>query len=137
MKLNYPVVIITGILTIVIMFWLCGVLHAEINNGLAVRAIIGEASNQGYQGMLALSVGLRNRGTLQGVYGLNAKHIDKEPQWVWEQAKRAWAESKYNRLHNGTFWGSTICDKAWIRIMEQQGYVLVYEYKDHKFYRVR
>ena len=33
----------------------------------AVRAIIGEAGNQGYLGMLAVACGIRNRGTLKGV----------------------------------------------------------------------
>src|SRR3990167_7930662 len=30
----------------------------------AIRAVIGEAGNQGYAGMLAVACGIRNRGTL-------------------------------------------------------------------------
>ena len=59
----------------------------------AIRAIIGEAADQGYEGMLAVACGLRNRGTLKGVYGVNAKHIDNEPKWVWDLALKAWKES--------------------------------------------
>lgn len=106
-----------------------------IDDTLAVRAIIGEAGNQGYHGMLALASALRNRGTLKGVYGVNAKHIDREPQWVFDQAKKAWIESKSNRIHSGDHWGSKICDKNWIAKMEQSGFVKVYDYKDHVFYR--
>mgnify|MGYP001580901351 CR=1 FL=1 len=105
---------------------------AEINNELAIRAIIGEASNQGYQGMLAIACGIRNRGTLEGVYGLKAKHINKEPIWVWDMAKRAWQESKYNRIHQGTHWENikTFGKPYWLRDM-----TLVYQYKDHNFYK--
>ena len=78
----------------------------QISEELAVRAIIGEASGEGYLGMLYVAIGIRNRGTLEGVYGLNAKHVDKEPQWVWKLARKAWLESKGNRLHSGTHWES-------------------------------
>ena len=102
-----------------------------------VRAIIGEASNQGYQGMLAVACGLRNRGTLSGVYGLNAAHVDNEPEWVWQSAMQAWFESEKNLVHNGEYWGSIILDKKWIAEMERAGYCKVYEYKDHVFYTER
>ena len=102
----------------------------EVDNN--VRAIIGEASNQGYQGMLAVAVGIRNRGTLQGVYGVNAKHIDQEPQWVWDMAEKAWAESKDNRIHTGTHWENikAFGEPYWVKSM-----VEVYRHKDHIFYK--
>ena len=105
---------------------------AEVPESKAVRAIIGEASNQGYQGMLAVAVGIRNRNTLKGVYGLNAKHIDKEPMWVWEQAKKAWKESETNRIHSGTHWENIkeFGTPYWVK-----GMVEVYRYKDHIFYK--
>ena len=37
----------------------------------AIRAIVGEAANQGSQGMLAIACAIRNRGHLKGAYGLN------------------------------------------------------------------
>jgi CubicO group peptidase (beta-lactamase class C family) len=42
-----------------------------ISNAAAVRAIIGEAGNQSDDAMLAVASALRNRETLQGVYGVN------------------------------------------------------------------
>lgn len=75
---------------------------AEIPDNLAVRAIIGEASGEGYRGMLAVACGIRNRGTLHGVYGLNAKHVDREPAWVWDLARKAWAESATKDIVNGS-----------------------------------
>jgi len=107
----------------------------ELSPKTAVRAIIGEASGEGYQGMLAVACGIRNRGTLKGVYGLKAKHVDSEPQWVWDIAKKAWEESEDNRIHSGDHWGSTKFDKGWIKTMETKGFVKVYEYKGHIFYK--
>ncbi|RLC74947.1 MAG: hypothetical protein DRJ03_31085 [Chloroflexi bacterium] len=111
---------------------MCPLAHAKIDDSLAVRAIIGEAGNQGYYGMLAVAVGIRNRGTLKGVYGVRAKHVDREPQWVWDMARMAWAESETNRIHSGTHWENIKAFGApyWVSSME-----MVYEYKDHRFYR--
>jgi len=102
-----------------------------IKDNDAIRAIIGEASDQGYQGMLAVAVGIRNRGTLKGVYGLNAVHVDNESDWVWELAEKAWRESVDNKLHIGTHWENVkeFGEPDWGEKMEE-----VYEYKDHKFY---
>jgi spore germination cell wall hydrolase CwlJ-like protein len=104
----------------------------EIPEKDAVRAIVGEASNQGYKGMLAIAVGIRNRGTLQGVYGLNAKHVDKQPKWVWDQARKAWKESKTNRIHTGTHWENI---KAFGKPYWADSLIKVYKYKDHIFYK--
>lgn len=70
-----------------------------------VRAIIGEASAEGYEGMLAVACAIRNRGTLKGVYGLKAKHVDRQPQWVWRMASKAWEESGTRDITQGaTHW---------------------------------
>ena len=118
---------------ILLMVWVRVARAEEINDNSAIRAIIGESSSEGYQGMLAVAVGIRNRGTLQGVYGLKAKHIDKEPQWVWDMAKKAWAESKYNRIHSGTHWESIDFKiPKWAYSMKE-----VYRYKKHIFYKTK
>ena len=102
----------------------------------AVKAIIGEASNQGYHGMLAVAVGIRNRGSLKGVYGVNSPHIDNEPRYVWEMARKAWNESETNRIHTGDHWASKIVDKEWLDHMRASDkFVEVYDYKDHVFFR--
>jgi len=78
--------------------------HA-IPENKAVRAIIGEAADQGYRGMLAVACAIRNRGHLKGVYGLKAKHVDSEPEWIWNIAKIAWQESASCDIVNGaTHW---------------------------------
>ena len=104
---------------------------AQVADNLAVRAIIGEASNQGYEGMLAVAVAIRNRATLEGVYGINAKHIDSEPKWVWDMARRAWKESEHNRIHTGTHWENI---KEFGKPYWADKMTRVYAYKDHIFY---
>ena len=116
-------------LTIVIL--LCLPFLFGFTDAQAIRAIIGEASNQGYNGMLAIAVGIRNRGSLKGVYGLTAKHVDNEPIWVWKLALQAWKDSKLNRIHSGTHWENIkrFGKPSWIKDMR-----LVYKYKEHNFY---
>jgi hypothetical protein len=58
-----------------------------------LRAIIGEAGGEGYRGMLAVACGIRNRGSLKGVYGLYAKHVDRASKRIWVLAAQAWEES--------------------------------------------
>ena len=106
--------------------------NTPIKQHRAIRAIIGEAANQGYQGMLAIACGIRNRGTLEGVYGVNAKHVDSQPDWVWQRAKKAWKESKTNRIHQGTHWENiqAFGEPYWVSSMTK-----VYKHKDHIFYK--
>ena len=123
------------ILIILLIFCLihCLVFADEIEQSKAIRAIIGEASNQGYTGMLAVACAIRNRGTLQGVYGLNAKHVNTEPQWVFNLAKKAWLASKSKDITNGaTHWENikAFGTPYWVASM-----VKVYAYKDQVFYR--
>lgn len=73
----------------------------------AIRGIIGEASGEGYRGMLAIAAAIRNRGTLKGVYGVDAPHIKTEPQTTWAKARMAWEESKQKDPTKGaTVWGN-------------------------------
>jgi len=128
-----------AVLILVLMLLLCvNKTHAatpEFNTQNCVRSIIGEASDQYYNGMLAIACGIRNKGSLVGVNGFNAKHIDSEPGSTWINASLAWIESEKNRIHSGTYWGSKIVDKKWIEKMERNCFVKVYEFKDHVFYK--
>lgn len=62
----------------------------------AIKAIIGEAENQGYDGMYAVACAIRNRGTLKGVYGVNAQRVKKQlySHDTWVKARKAWFDSK-------------------------------------------
>jgi len=106
---------------------------AVIPEDQALRAIIGEGANQGKAGMLALAGAIRNRGHLRGVYGLKAQHVDKQPGWVWTQARTAWAMSATNDASLGAdHWENikAFGTPEWAASMTKT--VLV---KDHQFYR--
>ncbi|MGA7714003.1 MAG: hypothetical protein WCA81_19070, partial [Rhizomicrobium sp.] len=74
---------------------------SAIDDNLAVRAIVGESSNQSARGQLAVACAIRNRGTLAGVMGLKAAHVRHEPKWVWARARRAWADSLKHDITGG------------------------------------
>jgi len=78
---------------------------ASIDDSKAIRAIVGEAANQGRVGMLAVAGSIRNRGTLKGVYGVKNPIADKQPAYVWQRAREAWAMSATNDITKGaTHW---------------------------------
>ena len=107
--------------------------RAEISESQAVRAIIGEASSEGYEGMLAVAGAIRNRGTLKGVYGLKAKHVDREPKWVWDLAWKAWRASACNDVTCGaTHWENikAFGKPRWAYSMKE-----TYRIKNHVFYK--
>lgn len=111
----------------------CGVVHASvIKDEDAIRAIIGEASSEGKDGMRAVASAIRNRGTLKGVYGLHAKHVNREPKWVWAMAKRAWADSKeYDYANQATHWeGTAFKVPYWAKSMK-----MVKQVGNQKFYK--
>lgn len=107
----------------------------EIPKAQAVRAIIGEASNQGKKGMLAIACAIRNRGTLRGVYGVKAKHVDNEPKWVWDRAERAWDQSARTDITGGAdHWENVKAfgEPYWAKSMVKT--VII---GDHQFYKSR
>lgn len=95
-------------LIITILLIMSGCAYAEIPKKLAIKAIIGEASGEGFVGMRCVASAIRNRGTLKGVYGLHAKHVNKQPKWVWKMARKAWKDSKTKDYVSGSsFWEGT------------------------------
>ena len=74
----------------------------------AIQAIVGEASNQSHNTMVCVAHGIRNRGNLKGVYGVNASHNDSEPEWVWLSARDAWNESlaEKDTVNGAKNWGT-------------------------------
>jgi spore germination cell wall hydrolase CwlJ-like protein len=97
----------------IILVLACASAQARVTDADAVRAIIGEAANQGNRGMLAVACAIRNRdkagaSPLAGVYGLQARHVDHEPAWVWARARAAWIRSATADITAGaTHWENT------------------------------
>ena len=116
----------------------------EVPTEHAIRAIIGEAENQGYAGMLAVACAIRNRKNLHGVFGLEQisensgifiRITKRGPRRirpaVVADAKKAWDESATNRVHSGSHWENVRAFgmPTWARHMKQ-----VYEVGDHVFF---
>jgi len=109
-----------------------------------VNVIVGEASNQGYEGMLAVAGALRNRmkdsyyknDILRGVFGKSAKHIKSEPEKIFDTARMAWEDSKNQDLTNGaTIWGND----SDVELFKQQDWfknvVQTVKIENHTFFR--
>lgn len=127
------------IFTVVFVFVFYCLSHAEsYTDEQAVKAIIGEAENQGSQGMLAVACAIRNRGTLQGVYGFKAPRVIKKlfSNQTKIQAIKAWDKSQYPNecsfIDGGNHWENinAFGKPKWAYSMKE-----TYRYKDHVFYR--
>lgn len=112
----------------------CNPAYAEINQTQAVKAIIGEAANQGLAGMQAVGEVIRRRGNLRGLYGAKREaFISGQPNWVHKQALRAWLMSESSNLtKNATHFENV---KAFGRPNWALKMVKTAVIKDHVFYR--
>lgn len=106
--------------------------HAEIPESKAVKILVGEASNQGFKGMVCVGEVLRRQGSTRGFCGLNASHSAHEPKWVWNMARRAWLASKTSNLtkYADHFENLKLDTPYWVK-----NCVLTFRYKDHAFFR--
>lgn len=129
------VIILTLAVLAAVCLWPRSASAEEISQSRAVLAIIGEAENQGYDGMLAVAGAIRNRGTLRGVYGEKAPRVigKKYTNKIYNQAVRAWEESKTRDISNGaTHWENI---KAFGRPDWSLKMKEVFRHKDHVFYK--
>ena len=109
-----------------------------------INAIVGEAGNQGYQGMLAVACALRNRmrvpyyrdNVLSGVYGANAKHLSKESRETFRLAEKAWIDSKMNNIVGSAYIWGTDSDIRKFRTQDWfNNMVPVVKIGDHTFFK--
>lgn len=103
---------------------------------LAIKAIIGEAENQGYEGMLGVACAIRNRGNLKSVYGIKSKRVTKVSNRIIQMARTAWVNSDKIDVTNGaTGWGND----SDIRIFKKHKWWgkcgITTHIKDHWFYK--
>lgn len=113
----------------------------KINDEQAILAIIGEAENQGHNGMYAVACAIRNRGTLVGVYGLFNERVRNKlySSWVYSAAQYAWEKAKsqsFPDITNGaTGWGNAKDMKSFMATNWWKKCHVCYEYRDHFFYK--
>lgn len=107
---------------------------AEINPTQAQKAIIGEAADQGFHGMVGVAEVIRRRGNLKGLYGLKRESfISSQPKWVHDMAKKAWEESSKSNLTKGATHFENVKAfgvPSWAKSMTKTATI-----KDHTFYR--
>jgi len=106
----------------------------KITDEVAARILIGEAANQGFQGMVCVGEVLRRRGSAKGFRGYKSKHVMNASPKTWKMAHEAWKMSETTNYTNGADhfenikqfkkpWWAKYCYKT-------------YEYKDHVFYKM-
>ena len=115
-----------------------------------IRAIAGEAGNQGYVGMLAVASAIRNRAKLpyykedplKGVYGLTNPVVDRYDGKVMMAVKRAWIDSaKKDTVEGAQYWGNERDVAKWTDAAQKNpkhwfnNVVFVKKVKDHSFYK--
>lgn len=154
--INWVEIALAVIIIWTVMMVLASIASASvvITDEKAISAIIGEAENQGYDGMLAVACAIRNRGTLKGVYGLNAPRVryKRYTKAIWLEAQKAWEKSEdlikwddelneksgvwthlnYDPTHGAQFWEDTRAfgKPYWADKCKQT--VII---KDHVFYK--
>lgn len=128
------------ILTIIIGFGLLAVSIAEPTPEVEeyVRAILGEAEDQGEIGMLAVACGIRNRPEgLVGVMGFKSDRYRKTTQHYRDMARVAWYRAQYPPecafIQGADSWCSDleVCREAWAEVPM----VYITKIKDHHFFR--
>lgn len=112
---------------------------AQVDDEMAVKVIIGEASNQGSRGMLAVAEVLRRRGSTRGFCALKRRDldrfIDREGPRIKAQATSAWKQSEHTNITNGaTHYENTRAFGVpyWAKDMDRVAVI-----GDHAFYKKR
>lgn len=105
-----------------------------IDDQQAAQAIVGEAANQGYLGMLAVACAIRNRGSLHGVRGLAGfKRMTRVSSQTLRTANQAWRDSiKVDVTFGATHWENVLAygKPTWATNM-----VVTVIIKDHWFFK--
>lgn len=134
--LTWPMSGIFALIALILWLFVCvaawgQIAEASVTEYQAIRAIVGEAENQGLEGMTAVAEAIRNRGSLRGVYGAK-RDLSNTPKWVFEQAREAWRLSKSSDLvHGADHWESTdFKTPYWAK-----GAILAAHIGKHKFYK--
>lgn len=101
------------ILAFIMLLGGCQANGATISDSAACKAIAGEAIGEPYKAKLWVACIIRNRGSLQGIYGANksAAWYAEQPTHAKNLIKKAWLESAQGDVTGGcTKFGGKIDD---------------------------
>lgn len=101
----------------------------------AIRTIVGEASDQGLDGMTAVGEVIRHRGSVKGFYGFRAMDHRSEPARVWERAAQAWERSETSTLVPGATLFENVHAFGFPRSWNREKVVCVAQIGDHWFFK--
>ena len=110
---------------------------------IEVRMLVGEAENQGLDGMRAVASAFRNLEKLTGhkralgaAYGTKRKFKKAPPAWVWKQAEQAWTDSATHDYADGAnHWGTDGDVEKWKSEPWFSSAMFVKRVGDHNFYK--
>lgn len=114
--------------------------HATIPNEAAIRAIIGEAEGESYEGQVALAEVIRRRGSLSGVYGAASRRAQaaKLDSLAYRNASRAWFASLSSNLSlEADGWGSENDVKIFRQSKWFKKCYIVKKIGNHYFWKVK
>lgn len=106
----------------------------DVNPVEAVRVIVGEAADQGFGGMVDVGEVIRNRGSVRGCYGLNARHSRREAWTTWGEATAAWMVSTFTNRTKGATKFENIYQFGFPESWDRSRAVCVYQERDHWFF---
>ncbi len=121
---KWPYIILAIVSAFIILFLIQGCAQAYTEQD-TIKAVIGEAENQGLIGMEAVACSIHNRGSLKGVYGLTSNRVKKHLYSLKTalQAKQAVLQSQdagfcAELVHGASFWeGTRFKTPYWARNM--------------------
>lgn len=111
--------------------------HAGVTRAQAVRAIVGEASNQSLDGMTAVGEVIRRRGSVRGLCGYRAMKFRSEPERVWNKAEVAWRRSKNTNLTRGATLFENVGRFGFPRSWDRKKVYFVVKIGAHSFFKER
>lgn len=106
---------------------------AQIPDAMAVKCLVGEAGNQGFEGMQAVGEVIRHRGATKGLYGCENKVFRHSKQSLKQSALRAWKASETSNLTQGATHFENVESfgfPSWAKKMKQ-----TIKIKNHTFFR--
>lgn len=134
---NFPIFPAFGAAVLgLLLFWAMTTLaFAAVPENKAVRAIVGEASDQSFEGMVAVGEVIRRRGSVSGLNGYKAMSSRKESPEVWDKAREAWRFSETTNLSKGATFFENIYDFGFPESWDREKFVCVAQLGDHWFFK--
>ena len=163
MKKNYPIIILSGILVIVLVKVLLVdnfkpvdnfekvVFTEEVINYWSIsydlirrvaNSVIGEAAGEGRQGQVAVACALRNRinaGMSLSCYGEQRQQfINSQIPYIGDQVEEIIEDVFYNQIEdvtNGALYFENVELYGWPKWTKKCKVEITYEYRNHVFYK--